>query len=743
MIVLSIAAAVLAAALGFLVEPMVGKFLLPAYGGSAGVWTTALVFFQAALLAGYAIAHALRRQIGTRLWAPIQVALVCAPLLALPVGLPRAAAPPAGTEPALWLLGILAVMIAAPLVALATTTPTVQAWLAGVGGLDVQSNAFRLFAASNAGSLLGLLVYPTIVEPNLDLVDQSRLWSYGYVAFVALIAILATVVWRRSSTTSHRDVRRQGEAEPLISTGPSARTRLAWLGYAAIPAALVIGTTAHLSTDVAAVPLLWVVPLAIYLITIVLSFAGAQPIGLRVANALLPLLAVGVLLGELGIGSVPLWFVFATDLGALAAAGIVVHGRLALARPGPDRLTEYDLAIAAGGALGGLLTGILAPLLLPIPIEGAIALVIALALRFGPADATAAGAQTTGSSRSLGRWERLAAILRGIPRAVWYLIGVGLVLGLVGVARVDLPPALLIGAFVLGLLLVIADQPIPFAVAILGLLGLSVVLLPPSLETVRTFYGVRRVVDDGSGRHALFSGTTVQGIQRLEPAELRDEPIGYYHRGGPIADVVATAQARVSAARLAVVGLGAGAMAAFGRPADTITFYEIDPEVVNIARDRRLFTYVSDARAHVDVVTGDGRLGVGLAPPESFDLLVIDAFSSDAVPVHLLTEEAISEYLDHLGAGGLLAFNISNRYVLLEPVLSAAVSDLGLTALARIDEPPAEAGDADSSHWVVIARDPADVGGLVALPGWRSLVPPIPRAWTDRYSDLLGVLNLR
>jgi hypothetical protein len=731
MVPFAVATATLAALLAFLVEPYVGKLLLPTYGGAAAVWTTALAFFQAALLAGYAIAHLATRRLGLRRAVAVEIVLVGAGLLALPVALPAAAAPPVGTEPAVWLLGILTVTVGAPFVALASTTPTLQRWLVAAGGPAVRAGAVRLFAASNAGSLVGLVAYPVLVEPNLDLADQARLWAAGYALFAGLVAVGGLRVLRRAVP------------DDPAAIGPSARpplrTRLAWIGLAAIPAALVVGTTAQLTVDVAAVPLLWVVPLAVYLATFVLAFAGPRPIGLRVADVLLPPLALGVAIGLFSAASLPLWFPFSVDLGALACAGIVCHGRLSLARPIPERLTEYDLAIAAGGALGGLMAGIGAPLLLPVPIEGLVALAVALAARWGGGWPIEGQVEPVGPRRSPVK--RLVAATGRAPFLLRYLAAL-VVLGIATLgfgSRAD--PGVVLAVAVLGLLLGLARWPVAFAGAFAAVIGLSLAVIPPTLESVRTFYGERRVVEDAAGRHALFAGSTVQGIQRYVPVELRSDPVGYYERAGPLGDVVTTVQARVAAARIEVIGLGVGALAAYGRPGDTLTFHEIDPAIVTIARDPRLFTYLADTPAQVDVVVGDGRLGIAAAPPSTDDLIVVDAFDSDAVPVHLLTREAVALYVDRLRPGGLVAFNVSNRFVALEPVLAAVARDLGLAGLARIDDPAPDRPDADPSHVVVLAREPADLASLAGRPGWRRLVEPHGRAWTDRFSDLFGALG--
>ncbi len=774
MVFLTAATATLAALLAFLVEPLVGKLLLPSYGGAAAVWTTALVFFQAALLLGYALAHVAIRWLGVRRAALVELIIVFVPLLALPVGLPAGASSAHGATPAVGLAGLLALAVGAPFVALATATPTLQRWLAATGGPAAGQGAVRLFAGSNAGSLVALLIYPTVVEPNLDLDAQARLWAIGYVAFATLVAIGVVTVLRRTPPADRLSgpADPAGRAEPTsgdepasddgpagqpalaanLVPAPSARTRLAWIGLAAVPAALVIGTTAHLSTDVAAVPMLWVLPLAVYLATFILAFAGRRPIGLRLADVALPPLTIGVVVSLIGGAALPLWSIFAIELGALGCAALVCHGRLSLARPVPERLTEYDLAIAAGGALGGVLAGIVAPLVLVIPLEGQIALVIALAVRWGaswddeaPGDQEADGPGAPGApaGRHVGGTadgiRRLADAAWRTPFLARYSVAaLAIVLGLAW-AGIEADPGVVVGALVLGLLLGLARWPIVFAASMGAVFGLSLLAIQPAIESTRTFYGERRVVEDASGRHALLAGTTIQGIQRYLPIDRRRDPVGYYHPASPLADVIGMVDARHPASRTGLIGLGVGGLAAFGRPGDTMTFYEIDPAVVAIARDPHLFTYLADTRAQVEVVVGDGRLGLDGAPPGAFDLIVVDAFDSDSIPVHLLTREAIEGYLERLGPDGVVAFNVSNRFVSLEPVLAAAARDLGLVGLARLDDPaPSLIGDADASDVVVLARSSADLEALASKPGWRPLVAPIARTWTDRYSDLFG-----
>jgi hypothetical protein len=721
----------LAAFLAFSIEPMAAKLLLPPYGGTPAVWSAALVFFQIALLVGYGWAHLGPQLLGARTHAFVQSLIVILPVLALPIALPGWVLGPSGVPQAAWILLVLAAMVGAPFAALSTTGPTAGRWYAASDARG-SNEPFRLFAAGNAGSLLGLLPYPLVIEPSLDLPTQARVWAAGYVLFAVLTVLAATSVARRSqaaSASSSAESRSRAGGEALSSPVDRAMI-LRWIGLAAIPSSLVVGVTAHLSTDVAAVPLLWVAPLALYLLTLVCAFARARPIGLRFATLALPVAAVAVVVTLADPTGLDLPVLLATHLGAFTLAALVCHGRLAEIRPRPDQLTLFTLAIALGGAIGGVLTAIVAPLILPGPYEYPIAFVLALLAR------SLSGASGAG---------RLESVVARLPAWVWYLgLAVVVVVG-AHVMAVRIDSQLLFGGLVVGGLVLIANRPRVFAGAIAAIVVAEAAIVPTSLEVTRTFFGTYRVAADGAGRHALFAGPTIHGIQRYADPAGRAIPAGYYYPDGPVGDVMSAIQDERTPARIGVVGLGAGAMAAYGRRGDSIDFFEIDPAIEGIARNPALFTYLVDTRANAAVVIGDGRLAMAAKPTASYDLIVLDAFSSDAVPVHLLTREAFEIYLERLRGGGLIAINVSNRYLDLEREVGAVSADLGLPGIARTDEPPPEqAGDADSSSWVVLARSAADLGRVAAHPGWQTL-PAFPgtRVWTDQYSDLVGILGPR
>jgi hypothetical protein len=623
------------------------------------------VFFQAVLLAGYAWAHLTLTAVGLRRHAWLQMGLVAvtaALVVVAPVAVPAFARPPAGALTAAWLILVLAAMIGLPFFVLSSASPTTQRWFAA---LPRGAEPYRLFAASNAGSLIGLVAYPTVVEPNLDLPDQARWWSMGFTLF-ALATAGASIVVRRKGRPLASDL---DVAGPV----PAPPRRLWWITLAAVPAALLIGVTTEITTDIAAVPFLWIGPLVVYLATLILAYARAEPIGARFAAAVLLPLALVVALRRFGVIQLPIGQAIGLLFATLAAVGLALHGRLAADRPDPRYLTTYSLHLALGGALGGIFAGVIAPLVFRIPVEGLIVLAVAVLV----------AAQV--------RWQRVAAV--------------------------------------------------PVVVAITLAVAAAAGGAPNLIRLDRSFYGIYRVDRPQPGLHVLTSGTTIHGRQSFD-GPLAGEPLSYYHRAGPLGEVIESLQAERPALRLGAVGLGAGAIAAYGRAGDSFRFFEIDPTVVSIAQDPASFTFLADSPATIDVEVDDGRLGLEATGAGAFDLLVLDAFSSDAVPVHLLTVESFATSMQTVAPRGVIAVHISNRFLDLEPVVAAAARDLRFVSIVGSDSPPPElAGLADASQWIIVGRSFADVAGLAEGDRWRTAHADGRRAWTDRYSDLLGALR--
>jgi hypothetical protein len=728
----------LGAVLLFSIQPMIGKMVLPALGGTPGVWNTCMVFYQAALLAGYAYAHLGASRLGFRGQAAVHVALLAAAWAFLPIAI--AAAPGTGASssasgrfPAFWLFGVLVAGAGLPFFAVAATAPLLQRWysLAGHAG---SHDPYFLYAASNAGSLLGLLAYPWLIEPSLSLPRQGRAWAIGFAVLSVLILACAATTWR---------VRRGDEGR----TPPSDDHRLAysrravarWLLLAFIPSTWLLAVTTYVTTDLAAMPLLWTIPLALYLLTYILAFSPATRWAPGVARAILPLVIVPLVM-VLAMGLPHLLWLPLHGL-AFFVGALVCHGGLAASRPAARHATAFYLAIAAGGALGGAFNALVAPLVFDRIVEYPLAVVLGCLV--------APGAAGTRADRTPGsRWLDLL-----IPAAVF---GLTVVLVLSGRGAVDTIPGALgiMAACGLGCYACATGlrRPSRFALTVGGVLLASGLAPMPGGRVVfrdRNFFGTVRVLyDQEANVHRLLHGSTLHGQQGLDPRGRR-EPSTYYTRSGPIGQLFAAVGPRLErpGSRVAIVGLGAGSLATYAEPGQRWTFYEIDPAVIRIANDPQFFTYLPDCRARgigVDVVEGDARLRLAEAPGRAYELIVLDAFSSDAVPVHLLSREAIRLYRSKLAEGGLLAFNLSNRYLDLKPVMARQAVDAGLACRIRYDvHPTAEETRAGKQPtiWVAMGGSEADLGPLAADARWK--VPRVregARPWTDEQSDLASYL---
>jgi SAM-dependent methyltransferase len=741
-----------AAALLFCVQPMLARMLLPQLGGSPAVWTAAMLFFQAGLLLGYLGAHVLgllgRR--APRVAIAVHIALAALAVVALPLVLPAGGAQ---GPPALWVFAALALAVGAPYLVLASVSPLLQRWISTTDH-KLAADPYPLYAASNAGSLLGLVAYPFIIEPALSLEQQRAWWSIGYVALVVVLALGGALVVRRT-----RGGRRTGEhmpPEPIAWI-----RRLAWVGLAFVPSSLMLGVTQHLTTDVAAAPLLWVVPLALYLLTFIVAFGVRRPGVETWVARLTPIAVVGVIVAMLLHARQPLFAVAGAHIAAFALAALLCHQRLASLRPHAGHLTEFYLLVALGGVLGGAFNALLAPLIFDRVLEYPIAIALAM-LALPGLPRWKARAPENGKGSSLDTWAGQAVL--GLT-VVAVFAAILVVLGAMGKQPLAASAAMWERALAVGVpavaLYVVCTRPAAFTMAVGGVLLTATFWKGPAdvIHIERTFFGVHTVEQvntrqrDGgvASFHQLRHGSTAHGIQRLGPG-YEQEPLAYYHRLSPIAEIFALIDGQAAAQphhpldRLALVGLGTGALAAYGRPGMTIHAYEIDPAVVEIARNPLYFTFLSKSRAsRIEYFVGDGRTLLEAHQGEPYDLIVLDAFSSDAIPVHLLTLEAFEVYLDHLAQGGVLAVHISNVYLDLEPVVAKAAERLGLHATMLVDQRSPEDSAATgryASTWVMLARSPEDLAPLRQRPLWRAPRAPAGfHAWTDDRSNILSVLG--
>lgn len=711
--------AFLGASLLFLAEPLVAKLLLPDFGGSATVWSTSSLFFQLLLLAAYGYCHLSTRRLGPRGQPGLQLLVLVVPAVSLPLVLPQNAAPGPDGAPAFWLLRTLAVMVGLPFVVVATTGPLLQRWYSWTANGRAHDPYF-LFAASNLGSFVGLLAYPLVVESRLSLVQQRAAWSWGYVLFGVAMTACALLALSHGRPTVRQDPR---TTAALVALGRG--TLLRWLLLAFLPSTLLLGVTSHLSLDVAAIPLLWVVPLAIYLATFVVAFARTSRVPPRRATRWAVALGVGEMLLSLHGPVAPIALSVLSGLMTLALVAYAAHARLAAERPPAEHLTVYYLVISVGGALGGLLNGLLAPSLFPSILEYPLALMAVPLLLIGTGRVSPRSVLTANRVRVACVAVAAGSVLLGL-RWVITRPGAGLLV------------PVLVGLLVLGLAWWLTRlAALPLLVVVSLMLSSSVIGTSGRIEESRTFYGTYRVLE-GHGLHRLVHGTTVHGTQFSDLARRR-EPTTYYARSGPLGDLFPTVETG-GGRDIAVVGLGAGTVAAYGRAGERFIFFEIDPEVLRIAEDKRFFTYLADSRAQVRTVTGDGRLGLERQPAASYDAILLDAFSSDAIPVHLMTQQAIEEYLSRLRPGGMLVFHISNRVFDLKPVLAGAADSLDLHAAVGTSN--AARDGATPTQWVALSRDARAIDRLRA----RSTVwTPLDRSrrveWTDDYSSVLSVLR--
>lgn len=728
----------------FLVQPMFSRFVLPLLGGTPAVWNTCMLFFQAALLGGYLYAHVGARRLGVRRQAAVHLVLLAAAALLLPISV-AGATPRGGQEPIAWLLLHMLTTVGLPFFVLSATGPMLQKWFAETGHPGA-ANPYWLYAASNLGSMLALLGYPFLMEPRLRLMEQSRTWAAGYAVLAVLVVLSAVALWRLSPAAG-LSVSGAAASEPgdvvVVEAPVPTRQRLVWIGLAFVPSSLLLSVTTFITTDIAPIPLLWVVPLALYLLSFTLAFATRPPLRHRWMLAAEPFFIAAVsLLLMYGFTRRP-ELVIPLHLLALFVVAMVCHGELARRRPSVTHLTEFYLWIAVGGVLGGIFNVLVAPLVFTRTWEYPIVLTLACLARPWPRMPRPGG----------GRGGRLGRLFRDRADPMrWHLMNLlrtaAFVFALLLVSRTNIPGIptglqLPLAAAVLALVSAgLGRAPVWLAICIGASLAIRtafVIRREPTLLAHRSFYGRFAVLNtpEMGGFHALYHGSTLHGAQSMDPARRR-EPLTYYARHGPLGNVFASTAEKAGHRRVAVVGLGTGTVAAYANPGEDWTFYEIDPGILRMARDRRYFTYLTDSPARTRVVLGDARLSLVHAPPHRYDLIVVDAFNSDAIPVHLLTREALGVYLDKLAPGGIVMLHLSNRYLELESVVAALAKDRGL--VARIGASDLRGFFISASSWAAVARSDADLGTLVADANWRPArnwrhVQP----WTDDFSSVLSV----
>lgn len=753
----------------FLLQPMIAKMILPTFGGSPAVWNTCMLFFQSMLLLGYAYAHAASTRWNRRRQVFAHIGLLLAGLLALPgflflKSIATKLAPPVESNPTPWVLAVLFVSIGVPFFVVSTMAPLMQKWFAATADERARDPYF-LYVASNTGSMLALLSYPFALEPLLELHVQAWLWCAGYALLIVLTLFCARqLLWAapaslappKLQTELPKSPRRPVAPSPRLQTLPTItpQRRLRWLALAFIPSSLMLGVTSYFAADLASIPLVWVIPLALYLLSFIVVFTRLPAWALPTFALLLPIaLLLQAFLIQVDVPN-PIWVFLLLHLCSFFIVALFCHGELAHDRPPPESLTEFYLWMSLGGFLGGFFNAIVAPQMFHLVLEYPLVMVFACFLE---------SSEEAGDSKTAIGWRRL-----GLPLALGLVTAFLVVAMQATYTQAGWLNSLMLYGLPALLCMVLcyrfACYPLRFG------LGAAIVLAGVEIDQSfhthqglvlhqeRNFFGVLRVLADEADRSIkLMHGTTLHGRQ---PMDADGRPIRgsvpqyYYYPTGPIGQIFAVFKSEDRKPPIAVIGLGVGAIAYYGQPGQEFTYYEIDPAVERLAKEQRFFTYLAEAESRgvkMNIVLGDARRTLSDAPNGHYGLIVVDAFSSDAIPVHLITVEAIKLYTTKLTGHGLLALHVSNRYLDLLPVMTALARDAGLACRCQIDwevSKEEKAKGKEPSVWVMMARSDRDFGRLVtddprpeALKRWYVPEATTNKAWTDEYSNILQAMQ--
>ena len=713
--VIFVATIFLSASLLFFVQPLFAKVVLPTIGGSPAVWTTAMLFFQTVLIAGYLYAHLLTRHLKSRAQLLIHLAVWAAALFFLPLAIP------AGwqfdpTGPMAWqTLMLFAAGVGLPFFALSANAPLIQFWYARSGGPSAEDPYF-LYGASNLGSLVALLGFPLVAEPLFGASMIGMGWAAGFLALGAFLLLSGLCANAQA---------------PAPASDPAPQTRLApaqlvkWAFLAFIPSSLMLSVTSKISLDVGAVPLVWVVPLSLYLLTFVLTFNNRRFLPEKLFRAATAIVLGGFLLIFSGLtGPLMSWAKVGFMVGGFFIVALYAHRTLYRARPGSAQLTAFYLTMSVGGALGGLFNSIIAPVAFAGLYEAGITVLIAGLMLLPKSDIP--------TSRSLLRGGLIGAVV-ALPAALFAL-------GLEA-AQIGLGMLCFTGCAFVGFVANRRNLTAAYGAIVIVFLAGALCLPDKAQFRDRSFFGLHAISETASLR-IYGNGTTIHGGQRIaDDTAPRPEPIYYYHRNGPMAQVL-TSQRGLSAKHVGVVGLGVGSLACYSQPGQDWQYYEIDPLVEQIARDSRYFRFMQACAGDAPVHLGDARITLAAQQPQAYDVLVIDAYSSDSVPVHLTTDEAIRLYMSHLAPDGILVFHISNRYYEIHRPLARSAQAQGLVARKQ-----AYGGNLakDPGDWastvVTLSRSASALGDLQGDTRWQTLASDGGPVWTDDHADLLSILR--
>lgn len=722
---------ILSAFLLFSVQPFFARMILPLLGGSPSVWNTAMVFFQAMLLAGYAYAHGSSYFLGIRAQAILHGVLLLGFAVFLPVMLPAGLQPEEGMPPALWQLGVMAITVGAPFFIIAASAPMFQRWFSASAHKDA-ANPYFLYAASNIGSMAALLSYPVLIEPLMTLKIQSMAWAGGYGVLVALAILCAAAVWKNAQHPAK--AQKEMTAPPV-----TLRAKLLWVTLSFIPSSLLLGVTTYVTTDIASVPLLWIVPLSLYLATFIIVFARRPIFTTRDCVTMFSAMAIVAVFMIAATVYNRMTIIFIVHFFLFFFSALLCHKALADSRPAARHLTSFYMYMSLGGVLGGLFNALLAPLLFKVPLEYTLALCMVLFVRAMIMQDTYSfqkPASVQSFFKSPGLWCAVATVIATLiawerDTVLYYYLAAGLAgIGLIILWRRPVSFALF-GTMVLLLHAPLTDH-----------------LLAKPLRLERNFFGVLQVQDTEDDKIRQFlHGTTLHGAQPIKDGQ-RLIRMTYYNPDGPLGDAFRLLDKDEAAEqKIGGIGLGVGTIACYTKPERSYDFYEIDPAVARIAQDRTLFTYLSDCGSPYRIILGDGRLTLENAPDGSYDLLLIDAFSSDNIPIHLLTLEAFQSYMRKVKPNGIIIFNVSNRFIDLDPQLAALSQATGVPSLKKFASggPATPQGDLryTSSKYILFTPDPEKLIRLRMIDGWETTeVEPGFRLWTDDYANILAALKV-
>ena len=728
---------------------MIAKFILPLFGGTPAIWNTCMMFFQMVLLAGYGYAHISGMKVGLTRQIILHLSILVAACIVLPISIPRQWGLSVEGSPIWTILLLLLGSVGLPFLVLSSTAPLLQQWFSRTGHPSA-GDPYFLYSASNLGSMLALIGYPTWIEPHFRLVDQSRSWAFGYLIFLTLTVLCAGVTRRyRSICVAEGKEKEKATAGACVTDDShlTCRERGHWVLLAFVPSSLMLGVTTFLSTDVAAIPLFWIIPLALYLLSFIIVFARIPAIVHSTMVLSMPISIAALIFVNYSDIDIPKWTVFIFHLMNFFLYCMVCHGEIARTRPATRQLTEFYLWLSVGGMLGGVFNSLIAPVAFNTVLEYPLILILgALLLPVGDRERV----------YKLRSWKGLL-IYFGVPLVLvpltYWSTANGDIKGMIPSwlpALLQVTPKTfdLFMAYGFPVLLcyglAFLKRPFLFGIGIAALLLTVVVSKDLKRDIVhreRSFFGVLTVTRDYDGAFMNLShGTTLHGKQWLNPFH-RNEPVSYYHRKGPVGQVFSAFTGKKRKTRIAVTGLGTGSIAAYAGRGQKIDFYEIDPAVKKISTNPAYFSFLSDCKADWKVILGDGRLTMEKAPSHHYGIIILDAFSSDSIPVHLLTKEAVNLYFSKLTKDGLLLIHITNRYVNLAPVMAKLAEENGFAARLCDDEEDDDIGK-DGSTWVLLAKREKGLGTLSRSNHWVKIAPREKvNVWTDDFSNILSVFK--